>query len=637
MSKLYLALLLLFFVFSTERLLAQHNSQFYFFSVKDIQTIKLTAKSNWGKLIVKGLRDKIKECESSGMDVPNTGGSYIHNYFCPVHNIQFTFSWNSPLSHYCEVCKKSWTDEKKYDDAWIAIAHGKNLEYLVANMYLYLITDSSGYALNIKNMLLKYSMAYPLYAEHNRDGIATDHYSGKLYSQSLDDAVWAIDAARAYDVARPVMTEKEKSAIETGYLSKCAQMLMRKRVEGNWQAWHNGAIAALGVALKNDSILNVAVNEPGYGYLSLLEKNVYADGWWKEGSVVYHFYPLRALVLTAEAARCRGINLYGGKLLKMFVAPVQMMYPDLTFPSQNDGWYGTSLVSQAGLYELASLRYKDPVLTNVLSLCYMKHDRSAPEALLNGELLNRKPSPVNLKSIIFNDLGVGILRNGHVTVVMKFGPDGGAHGHPDKLSISIHNGSREILPDFGTTAYGLPVNGQWYKNTFAHNTVTVDKHNQLKSTGRLMKFKSQKNGGAIEAIAGESYPGVIMKRKLELKGEQLTDHFQCQSDSVHIFDYMLMLPHPFDTGTGRDTTLIEYQSINSLKYMTTDQPLVISANGLKLVIEIAGVKDYKVFNGVAPGIPSLKSEEVGQHCYPLIIRTKGSKLDIKATWKFDNN
>lgn len=52
------------------------------------------------------------------------------------------------------------------------------------------------------------------------------------------------------------------------------------------------------------------------------------------------------------------------------------------------------------------------------------------------------------------------------------------HGHPDKLSISIHDGRKEILPDLGTTAYGVPDCYAWYQKTISHNTVTVDRKNQ---------------------------------------------------------------------------------------------------------------------------------------------------------------
>lgn len=72
-------------------------------------------------------------------------------------------------------------------------------------------------------------------------------------------------------------------------------------------------------------------------------------------------------------------------------------------------------------------------------------------------------------------MGVGVLRSRNKTVVLKAGPSGGLHGHPDKLSISIHDGETEILPDLGTTAYGVPDCYAWYQKTISHNTVTVDK------------------------------------------------------------------------------------------------------------------------------------------------------------------
>lgn len=42
---------------------------------------------------------------------------------------------------------------------------------------------------------------------------------------------------------------------------------------------------------------------------------------------------------------------------------------------------------------------------------------------------------------------------------------------------------------------------------------------------------------------------------------------------------------------------------------------------------------YELFVGVAPGIPP-KGLKKGEDVYPLIIRTKGKKMDIKAVWTF---
>ena len=100
-------------------------------------------------------------------------------------------------------------------------------------------------------MLLDLSRKYPAYENSDRERKYNPGTSGKLFSQSLDEADFgAIDAARAYLVASKAMTSEEQRQIENGFLRPCAELLMASRDKGNWQVWHNGGIMALGVALK---------------------------------------------------------------------------------------------------------------------------------------------------------------------------------------------------------------------------------------------------------------------------------------------------------------------------------------------------------------------------------------------------
>lgn len=69
-------------------------------------------------------------------------------------------------------------------------------------------------------------------------------------------------------------------------------------------------------------------------------------------------------------------------------------------------------------------------------------------------------------SVHFKETGYTVLRSGTKTVVMKYGPHGGGHGHPDKLSISIHDGEKEIVSDMGTCAYGVPAFTKWYRKLY---------------------------------------------------------------------------------------------------------------------------------------------------------------------------
>lgn len=616
---------------------AQQDAGYYFYSEDDIRNIRQSARTSWGIAVLDGFRKTVAERKKHPMEVPALEGGHGHDYYCPVHNTQFVFDWHSPKGHYCRMCKKKWEGVDKYDWAWVNFVHGENLKYLMANMYLFIATDRKEYARNIKELLLDLADKYPGYKEHDRERRSNPGYDGKLFGQSLDESVWAIDAARAYLVAASEMTASERKKIESGFLRPCAVLLMKSHDKGNWQVWHNGGIIALGVALKNDSIIDVALNKPELGYYAMMKKNVYNDGWWNEGSVVYHFYPLRGILLSAEALRCRKIDLYDRKLINMFSSPVNMLYPDLTFPSQNDGWYGTSLVSQCGLYEIMALRSQDPMFVNLLELCYKKVKRSAPEALIHGVELNAEPGPLQLKSYLFPDLGVGMLRSGKQTVAFKFGPSGGIHGHPDKLSISIHDGQKEVLPDLGTTAYGVPDCRLWYQKTFAHNTVTVDETDQLKSCGKLLRFEPSGQGGTIVAEANDAYKGVQMKRSVHLAANNLSDRFTCESTESHTYDYVLILTEPVDFGGVKDTSILnKYERITSVVGKTRTGPLSFTlSGGTQIEIRVNSTPEFEIISGMAPGIPPTGVQE-GSNAYPLIIRVKSKVLDIETNWKFAN-
>ena len=630
-------LLYLLCVLFSANLYAQQDRNYYFYSKEDIERIQHSARTSWGIKIMNGLKDVVLERKKHPMQVPLLEGGHGHDYFCSIHNTQFVFNWNSPQAHYCKLCDKKWEGNERYDWAWVNFVHGENLKYLMANMYLYIATDKKEYAKNIKDLLLDLSIHYPNYVEHDRERKSNPGYNGKMFAQSLDESVWAIDAARAYLVAAKEMTRKEREQIESGFLRPCANLLKSSHDKGNWQVWHNGGIISLGVALKNDSIIHVALDKPELGYYAMMEKNVYEDGWWNEGSVVYHFYPLRGILLSAEALRCRGINLYDKKLVKMFSSPVNMLYPDLTFPSQNDGWYGTTLVSQCGLYELMALRSKEPIFKQLLELCYTKIKRTSAESLINGMDLSTKGKPLRLKSYLFPDLGVGILRSENQTVALKYGPSGGIHGHPDKLSVSIHDGKKEVLPDLGTTAYGVPDCKLWYQKTFSHNTVTVDEENQLKSSGKLVRFEPSSQGGILVAEANDAYEGVKMTRTLYLENSKLHDRFSCQSDQAHIYDYVLVLKEAIPFGGLADSSIIKkYERITNVVSKKQREPLVFTlSGGTKVRIQVDSAEEFDVISGTAPGIPPTGTQE-GSDAYPLIIRTRGKALDIETQWEFSN-
>lgn len=626
-------------------ILAKKNAEgFYFFSEEDVAAIRASAKTRWGKKIIADLEQKIKERRKHPMEVPKEESGHFHDYFCPVHNLLFTFRWDKPLAHYCSACDKEWIGNNRYDWAWIHEVHTRNKEYLYQCMYLYLATDKQVYADYIRTMLLDYASKYDGWFEHNSAREATDKHSGKAFAQSLDESSWATKVAMTYTAIKPTLSAADIKAIENGYLKPAAKLLLHRPAGANWQMWHNSGLVALGVALENDSIIDVAINKNIYGYHFLMKKHKNSDGWINEGSPHYHYYPLEALLFTANAVKCRGIRLFDRDLHDMFVEPVKGTYPDLSFPAHSDGWYGANLLSQSALYEIADARYNDPLLKRVLELTYAQKKRLDSEALLNNQTINASDEKMIQQSYSFDASGFCLLRSDARTVVLKFGGEGIGHGHPDKLSITIHDGKNELVSDFGTSGYGVPDYLKWYKRSLSHNTVTVDAKDQKRSVGKLLKFTPRPDGGYAEAETVTAYPGVDMKRSLDLKGTQLQDVYTCTSDSSHLYEYVILFNEkPVLEGQPMATTLTGsevHERIHNTYSYPYQPGFTCRTPSATVRLNVSEGEVMEVVLGEASGIPANPTVKDGpgagdvavKPCYPLIIRTKGKTMKVEADW-----
>ena len=618
-----------------------YGQETYFFSQDDISNIRQSAQTTWGKAILDTLKLEVKERLTHSLTVPTVEAGHLHDYFCPVHNVMLDFDWDKPHEHYCSFCDKHWSNDR-INWAWLNLLHKENLSFMMSCMYLYIATGEKQYATHIKSMLLDYADKYPAYQLHDKGRTTKDPTNSKMFAQSLDEGVWFSDAGRVYMAIKPILSKKETDKIEKQLFREAADLLLQRQAAGNWQAWNNSGLAALGVVLNDDHIIDVVMNDPKKSYGKMMELTVNKDGWWDENSPNYHFYPLRAMMLTADALRCKGYNLFDTQLEYMLQGPIKGVYSDLSFPSHNDGWYGESLISQVNLYELGYARYKNPLFKDALQACYGKRARNSPEALLTNTEIVAGDQLASSGSYVFAQTGYALLREGKTTAVLKYGPSGGGHGHPDKLSISIHNGEKEILPDFGTCAYGIPDYLSWYKRTHSHSTVVVDSRNQRPTTGQLINFEEN----SVEAFTDKAYPGVMMRRKLSLENNNIHDVFQCTSDSIHNYDYLLMLAEiPVIAGAFSASELkgdVAYEQIKEVKKAALGNVFVIKTPSAEITIRVHTEGPVEVFTGKASGVPpsnpSVKTPTGSerrpvQPCYPVVIRTKGENMKVEASWR----
>ena len=118
-----------------------------------------------------------------------------------------------------------------------------------------------------------------------------------------------------------------------------------------------------------------------------------------------------------------------------------------------------------------------------------------------------------LKSAVFPDAGYAMLRakNTDLSVILKFGPHGGGHGHYDKLGEIVYAEGRTQAVDPGTQLYGMALHKEWDQMSVAHNTITVDELRQDQATGKLVAWKDGDNYVAVTASAGPAYKFAVLK------------------------------------------------------------------------------------------------------------------------------
>ncbi|MFW6437965.1 MAG: heparinase II/III domain-containing protein, partial [Armatimonadota bacterium] len=470
------------------------------------------------------------------VEVPDEGGQWSHHYVCSECGV--SLKTQSPTEHVCSRCGKVHTGWP-YDQVVIGRQHHRLTGAIHDLGLAYAFTDDVRYAEKAREILLAYGEKYRDFPLHNSRG-QDSRSAGRLYAQTLDEAVDIIQVSWGYDLIYDsgVFSEEDRSIIEDGYLREVAEVIRRNDAGiSNWQSWHNAGLAAIGFCLRDSDLASLAI-DGRHGLRFQLENSILPDGFWYEGTAAYHFYALSALNWTVEAAYHSGIDFYDNAAYKsLYDAPLLYVFPDLTFPAVNDSDV-FPLTNRHSLYEVAYARFGDP---NYLMVAVPGQRRSL-EALMWGADELPSAAPLRLPSKTFEGLGATILRAGEgeeqTYAHLDWGPHGGGHGHPDKLALILYAMGRELAPDPGRLAYGASLQGAWYKQSVSHNTVVLDEQSQRAAEGTLLLFHDGEIARIARADCDTAYDGVMLRRTLLLADDYLLDIYDYQGEDEHTADYV---------------------------------------------------------------------------------------------------
>ena len=475
---------------------------------------------------------------------------------------------------------------------------GGNLE--IANQaasfgVAYVITGEREFAEAAAAILKKYAEVFPQYEPAPLKGLAT--------SSALEECVWGVDAAAAYDLVynAGVLTDEEKLAIEHNVLRASARVLIEcnHAYRSNWRIRANGGVMAMAFAIGDRELIDEAFNgfrnEEGMlvrdGFVHQMAWSVLADGIYYERSQSYSEEIGDAFAHLLESARHSGIDLwnhefdgsdydvgadrdrnfgpsqpktvrhaYDAVLYRAFgngtLAKVANSYWDHL--SRRDGWSAAWRAYGDDHYAWPLLCDPDGWLHDLRDLLFI------PPKLPAGTLDFAADRPLGVTGQFTN--GCTFLPNGGYTVLRQdtsrdaasvavtFGDFANGHCQADQLSLVVYAAGRQILPDTKYFRYIDP-HLTWSKQTISHNTVTVDGISQKPQLdvedmwvgpprgepvhGRAKLFHAGDEMKAVRADCITAQDGVTIDRTVVLVDSIIVDFFRCRSGEEHQYDYAL--------------------------------------------------------------------------------------------------
>lgn len=468
---------------------------------------------------------------------------------------------------------------------------------------LYQFTGEEQYAAYVRDMLMEYAALYPTLPIHPTD---RSYATGKIFWQCLNDANWLVYVSQAYDCIYNFLSEEEREHLETDLFRPFADFLSIENPQffdriHNHSTWGCAAVGMIGLVMEDEELISRALYglgsaselagkldndggllvKPGQsklGFLAQMDGSFSPDGYFTEGPYYLRYAIFPFLLFSAALDNSMpemDILGYRDSILQKAVYALinQSDANGLIFPI-NDAQKGMSWKARGvvtGVDQAYLLYGKDPLLLSVAKLQnWVTLDLAG--FVVARELQRAITAPLARKSILYRDGeqgdkgGVAILRaraesTRELTVVMKYGAQGGGHGHYDRLSYSLYGEKGEIVQDYGAARWVnidqkgggryLPENNTWAKQTIAHNTLVVDGETQF--GGKIRKAEEHAPSLYSAHISDEKVQFVSVKDSTAYEGVQLHRTLVLIADSglneplmLDVFRTESTVPHRYE-------------------------------------------------------------------------------------------
>ncbi len=390
--------------------------------------------------------------------------------------------------------------------------HRSNYMAMYNSGIAYQLTGDVKYANFVIAMLEEYAEMYPTLPMHP---INTSSVRGKLFWQTLNDSVWLVHTAVAYDCVYDVLTSKQRKKIEKDLFYNVVDFFMDGTPNNhrtfnkmhNHGTWSTAGVGMIGYAMGDQDLVDKALygsmkngkaaeGTPA-GFVNQIHELFSPDGYFTEGPY-YQRYSIWPFMLFSQAINNiqPDLNIYKEKdnaLMKAVSTLIQLSY-DGKLMMFNDGLEKTFQTQELIIaLDVAYSITKDPMLLTLIKdqgkFFVSEAGWAAAEGIING-----LETPFVSESMYLSDGaegdqgGVAIIRKqtdkSETCLVLKATSHGLSHGHFDKLNITLYDNGHEILTDYGAARFlniesksggrYTTENDTYAQQSIAHNTVVVD-------------------------------------------------------------------------------------------------------------------------------------------------------------------
>ena len=244
------------------------------------------------------------------------------------------------------------------------------------------------------------------------------------------------------------------------------------------------------------------------------------DGYWWECSPAHSVYMLRGMCKYAVGKHLLGDPVWqrsfsGLSLEGVLESLCKTLTPFGEYPSINDscGTDGHLLTEKPELLAPFYLLGRGDFMR-------MLKDLGEPPFLPGAEIGVVEQKEPAYTSTLLPDAGFAVMRDGwdreDTYLLFDYGPHGGGHGHPDKLSFILFANGHHWIPDSGDSPHYsiFPEQKTWHKQTVAHNTVLAGGESQQACAGELMFWHHDEELDAVCAQHTGGYEGLLHRRTI---------------------------------------------------------------------------------------------------------------------------